>query len=223
MEATAVMGGDARGERKASQFEKQVSAMDVSDEDMLRGNVYGLLARVLAAPMSDETLEMVRSLDGSDDDTELGRALESLGVLAARTPRGKAEDEYTSLFYGAGAGGEMTPYASFYETGFIYERPLAELRKDMIELGIERSGTTVEPEDHIATLCEIMHGLITGAFGPPPSVERQRQFFNRHIANWAGLFFEDLEGAESGVLYMPIGTVGKLFMAVEAEAFEMAA
>ena len=103
------------------------------------------------------------------------------------------------------------------------ERPLAELRKDMIELGIERSGTTVEPEDHIATLCEIMHGLITGAFGPPASVERQRQFFNRHIANWAGLFFEDLEGAESGVLYMPIGTVGKLFMAVEAEAFEMAA
>ena len=223
MEATAVVGGSARSERKAPQSEEQVSAMDVSDEDMLRGNVYGLLARVLAAPMSDETLEMVRSLEGGDDDTELGRALETLGVLAARTPRGKAEDEYTSLFYGTGAGGEMMPYASFYETGFIYDRPLAELRKDMIDLGIERSGTTVEPEDHIATLCEIMHGLITGAFGAPVRIERQRQFFQRHIANWVGQFLEDLEEAESAVLYMPIGTVGKLFIAVEAEAFEMAA
>ncbi len=35
--------------------------------------------------------------------------------------------------------------------------------------------------------------------------------------------FADLEGAESAVLYMPVGTIGRLFIDVEREAFEMAA
>jgi hypothetical protein len=35
--------------------------------------------------------------------------------------------------------------------------------------------------------------------------------------------FNDLEAAESAVLYMPLGALGRLFFAVEYEAFEMAA
>ena len=195
----------------------------LAEEDIMRAQVYGLLSRVLAAPMSDETLEIVRGLSDVEDGSEIGAAMKALGDVAIRTPRGKAEEEYSALFHGMGSGGEIHPYASYFLTGFIYEKPLADLRQDLTELGINRSGVSDEPEDHIAFLCEVMHGLITGAFGAPAPLERQREFFNRHMSTWAVKVFEDLESAKSAALYMPVGTIGKLFMAVEAEAFGMVA
>ena len=199
----------------------------ISGEDMLRANVYGLLARVLASPPSNETLEIVRELADADDGTEMGAALSNLGTLAARTPRAQVEDEYTRLFYGFGAGGEITPTASFYRTGFINDKPLANLRQDLLELGITVSGLNKEPEDHIAFLCEVMHGLITGALGARGregvGLAKQKSFFQRHLSPWAARLFGDLEGADAAVFYMPVGTVGKFFMTVEAEAFEMTA
>ncbi|MDA1090954.1 MAG: molecular chaperone TorD family protein [Proteobacteria bacterium] len=197
----------------------------VSDVDVPRAGLYGLLARVLGAPMSDETLEIVRGL-GSEytgTDTDLGQALALLGAMAGRTSRTGAEEEYTLLFFGMGAGGEMHPYASQYLTGFVYEKPLAKLRHDMDAIGVAASGTSSEPEDHIAYLCEIMHGLITGAFGEPATLADQQKFYETHMASWAGQFFTDLEGAEAAALYTPVGTIGRLFLAIEAEAFEMAA
>lgn len=194
----------------------------VSEEDRLRANVYGLLARLLAEPASDETLEILRGLVDADDGSELGKALAQLGEVAVRMPCDKAEEEYTLLFFGAGAGGEMTPYGSFYRTGFIYEQPLADLRNDMTELGIAPSGFNSEPEDHIAFLCELMHGLITGAYGAPADIEAQKRFFNRHLAPWAVPFFDDLAAAETAVLYVPVGIIGSLFVSVESTAFAMA-
>ena len=195
----------------------------IPEEDMQRANLYGLLARLLAEPMSDETLEVVRSLESENDDSELGKALGAFGALATRTARNAALEEFSTLFYGDGSGGELLPYASHYLTGFLLEKPLANLRGDMMELGIQTSGISKEPEDHIAFLCEIMHGLITGTFGAPVDLPTQKAFFAKHIAPWVGLFFEELESAESAALYMPVGTIGKLFMAIEAEAFELAA
>ncbi len=195
----------------------------IGKEDLQRAHVYALLARVLAEPMSEETLEIVRALEGQSDENELGSAFAALGSVAIRTPRGKAEDEYSALFYGDGARGELLPFASFYLTGFLLEKPLAKLRGDMAALGIQTSGISKDPEDHLAFLCEIMHGLITGAFNQPASLETQKKFFETHVAPWASQFFTDLEGAESAVLYMPVGTIGRLFMAVEAEAFELVA
>ena len=45
----------------------------------------------------------------------------------------------------------------------------------------------------------------------------------RHIATWATVFFRDLEKAEAAKLYMPVGTLGTVFMELESEAFEMSA
>ena len=194
-----------------------------AEADGFRANVYGLLARLLTEPPSEETMQIVRDLDGTDDGTEICKALANLGSVAVRTPIGKAEEEYTSLFYGHGAGGEVHPYASFYLTGFIYEKPLAEIRADLSEIGVEPTGRNSEPEDHIAFLFEVMHGLVTGGFGGVPDLARQRVFFTKHLAPWAGLLFKDLEAASSAALYMPVGALGRLFLAVEAEAFEMAA
>src|SRR3546814_14918156 len=93
----------------------------------------------------------------------------------------------------------------------------------MARLRIARTDDVKEPEDHIAALCEMMAGLITGSFGAPADLAEQRHFFDTHIGCWAPRFFEDLQAAQSAVLYMPVGTIGRLFLAVEAEAFDMAA
>lgn len=228
MEATHSMG---RSEEDVPEGLNLPKSSEISGErgipevDLQRAQLYGLLSRLLAEPAGDETLEIVRALKNeyAGNDTELGKALAALGALAERTPRTVAEEEYTVLFFGMGAGGEMHPYASQYLTGFVYEKPLANLRRDMAELGIAASGSSKEPEDHIAYICEIMHGLITGAFGEPVDLATQQKFFEAHMAPWVGQFFTDLEGAESAALYMPVGTIGRLFMAIEADAFEMAA
>lgn len=191
----------------------------VSEEDISRARFYGLLARLLAAPMTAETLSLVRGVEG--DDSPLGRALSALAGVASKTTREAAEDEYSALFYGVGAGGEILPYASHYLTGFLYEKPLADLRGDLAKIGIEPSGASSEPEDHIAFLCEVMHGLIVGAYGDAADFARQKAFFGAHIEPWARRFFVDLEGAKATAVYMPVGTIGRIFIEIESEAFRM--
>lgn len=202
-----------------------VERQGMSEVDLQRAQLYGLLARILGEPLNDETLGYLRALEGefSNADSDLGKAIASLGALAGRTVRTVTEEEYTLLFYGMGSGGELNPYASHYLTGFVYEKPLANLRRDMAALGIVASGLSSEPEDHIAYLCEIMHGLITGGLGEATDLETQKNIYVTHMAPWVGNFFADLEEADSAAFYMPVGTIGRLFMAIEADAFEIAA
>lgn len=192
------------------------------EEEMLRARFYALLARLLAKPLDTAMLARLRDMEG-DDETDLGRALATISRLARGTSLETAEDEFTKLFYGQGQGGELLPYKSYYLTGFVYERPLAELRSDMERLGIARGGLPGEPEDHIAFICDIMHELIAGRAGVAASLAEQAAFFQAHLAPFAERFFTDMEGAEAAVLYMPVGTIGRLFMDIESHAFEMAA
>jgi TorA maturation chaperone TorD len=88
-------------------------------------------------------------------------------------------------------------------------------------MGIKKGDDFKEPEDHIACLCEIMSGMITGEYGKYFSVSEQRSFFKKHIQPWAEHFFTDLERAKSAIFYSPVGTIGKLFINIEEEAFSM--
>lgn len=194
--------------------------VSVSEEDQLRAGWYALLAQLLSAEPSEATLQMVRGLSG--DDSELGQGIQALAAAARGITADTARQEYFDLFIGIGQG-ELLPYGSYYLTGFLHEKPLARLRGDMARLQIARADDVTEPEDHIAALCEMMAGLITGAFGEPADLDEQRAFFDTHIGCWAPRFFEDLQAAQSAVFYMPIGTIGRLFMAIESQAFEMAA
>jgi TorA maturation chaperone TorD len=192
----------------------------VLPEDELRAHQYRLLARFLAAPPDGALLKLASGFEG--DASDYGRALAALARCARVATPAAAAHEYHELFIGV-ARGELLPYASYYLTGFLNERPLARLRGDMGRLGIARVAEVKEPEDHIAALCEIMAGLITGAFGAPVALHEQHAFFTAHLAPWADRFFADLEQAGSARLYVPVGTLGRLFMGIEATALQMEA
>lgn len=195
-------------------------AADIAEEDRLRAQLYRLLAQLLADIPDRRRLEQISRLTG--DDSDLGQALSALGAAARAAVPSTVDDEYHDLFIGVGRG-ELMPYGSYYLTGFVYDKPLARLREDMRRLGIARAENVKEPEDHIAALCEMMSGLIEGTFGDPAELAAQRAFFDTHLGPWAARFFADLEAAKSSNFYMPVGRVGRIFMEIEATAFEMAA
>lgn len=197
-------------------FSGPESAVEVDEVDLLRSHEYGLLALLLGRAPTVEVLARVATLQG--DATPLGLAHIELGLAAADADPDTLSREFFDLFVGVGRG-ELLPYASYYLTGFLQERPLARVREDLDSLGVERAKDRFEPEDHLATLCEVMAGLAAGRFAAEPDADRR--FFERHLAPWAPRFFADLETAKLGRFYRPVGTIGRLFMAIEAEAFAM--
>ncbi|MEX1083014.1 MAG: molecular chaperone TorD family protein, partial [Xanthobacteraceae bacterium] len=152
------------------------------------------------------------------DATPLGLAHAALGEAASEANAERVSREYFDLFIGLGRG-ELLPYASYYLTGFLHDRPLARLRGDLEAIGVERAEGNAEPEDHAAILCEIMAGVIGGRF--PAHEDTERQLFEKHMAPWIGRFFADLERAEAAGFYRHVGALGRLFMQVETEAFAL--
>ncbi|GLP86097.1 hypothetical protein GCM10007921_16570 [Tritonibacter mobilis] len=195
-----------------------VTTERVSEEDRLRADLYNYLGLMLAAPPSEMLLEQTAGLSG--DETPLGQAITQLARVAKRTKPAGAEREFNALFIGLGRG-ELLPYASYYLTGFLNEKPLAALRNDMSARGLSRAPNVFEPEDNIASLMEMMGAMIVGRFGAATSLAEQKTFFNKHIGPWAAHFFADLEGAKNSVLYASVAAVGRAFMEIETEGFRM--
>lgn len=193
---------------------------DIPEEDRLRADLYDFLASLLAAPPPQTLLDRTAKLGG--DDSALGQAVAGLARVAGVSRERAVRSEFNTLFIGLGRG-ELLPYASYYLTGFLNEKPLAQLRSDMAANSISRAPNVYEPEDNIASLMEIMAGLITGRFGAPASLDTQQTFWNRHVGPWAGHFYSDLEAAKGSVFYAGVGAVGRTFMEIEREGFRMTA
>ena len=194
--------------------------VEIASEDRLRADLYNYLGLILSGPPDQFLLDQTAGLSG--DESELGKAISGLSRVAKACKPKKVESEFNALFIGLGRG-ELLPYASYYLTGFLNEKPLAVLRNDMAAKRITRAENVYEPEDNIASLMEMMAGMIVGRFGTPATMDEQKAFFNKHIGPWAGHFYSDLEAAKNSVLYASVGSVGKVFMDIEREAFRMTA
>jgi TorA maturation chaperone TorD len=184
--------------------------------DAARAQEYALLAVLLARAPDAALLKRIAKLRG--DATPLGVAHAALAQAADGASAEKIAREFFDLLIGVGRG-ELVAYGSYYLTGFLNQRPLTRLREDLHALGIERVEKECEPEDHAAILCEIMAGLIGGQF--PAPVERQRQIFEKHLAPWIGRFFADMAVADAADFYRHVGTIGRLFIEIETEAFAL--
>lgn len=190
-----------------------------SQEDELRANAYGLLGNLLARVPSAELLERLSQIEVTEGEqnNNMAAAWRTLALAAERASREAVDDEYHALFIGIGRG-ELVPYGSWYLTGFLMERPLAQLRQDLKKLGFERQEDVKEPEDHAGALMEIMSMMIldTGIGG-----HEQKRFFDRHLEPWIGKFFEDLQNARSAGFYSAVGVLGTQFIEVEKQYLAM--
>ena len=97
----------------------------IEDEDKLRADLYDFLAALLAGPPNRALLDRCAKLSG--DETPLGKGIMTLSKLAKAATPGSVEREFNNLFIGL-ARGELLPYASYYMTGFLNEKPLAHMR-----------------------------------------------------------------------------------------------
>ncbi len=195
------------------------SSVGLAPEDVVRAQLYQLLAFALSAPPTAEVLKVFANVSG--DDSQLGRSLSSCAEAAGNTNLEAEDDAYHELFIGIGSG-VLVPFGSYYLTGFLHEKPLATLRQDMAALGVEQDPQVKEPEDHISSVLEMMAGLIEGRFGAPATLQQQETFFEAHVGSWAPHFFEDLSKTTPSAFYAAVGGLGMAFIEIEAKGFEYA-
>jgi TorA maturation chaperone TorD len=213
---TAVSRERLRPDLYARPTTNDAGSPKIDEVDAARAQEYALLATLLVRAPDDALLQRLACLQV--DASPLGIAHLALAQAAAETNAERVGREYFDLFIGLGRG-ELLPYGSYYLTGFLHERPLARLRADLAAIGIVRADGNVEPEDHAATLCEVMAGLAEGRFDAPP--EAARELFDRHLKPWIARFFADLTVAEAAKFYRAVGNLGRAFIEIETEGFAL--
>ena len=184
---------------------------------------YRAAAALLCAPPTAEILAQISTALPAAPATNPPPAADDFAAACARlraacqnVDLADAGADYARLFVGMGGGGAVSPFASWHRTGFLMEKPLADLRHDLQALGIERRDQVVEPEDHAGALCETM-AIVAADHG----FARQRDFFARHLASWIESFFAQMEAAAQTELYRAAARFGARFAALEARCFEM--
>jgi TorA maturation chaperone TorD len=196
--------------------EEQEKAQD--DSDQLRASSYALLAALLANPPSEALLTQLQGIETDKDDSkDVVNAWSMLKLAAERHNAESIADEYHILFIGIGRG-ELVPFASWYLTGFLMEKPLAHLRQRLSELGFEQLEDVHEPEDHAAALCEVISQLI---LDEETDFETERVFYEEFIGNWMKRFFNDLQKSESSAFYGAVGQLGEAILDIENRYFSM--
>ncbi|MBD3609411.1 MAG: molecular chaperone TorD family protein [Gammaproteobacteria bacterium] len=198
--------------------EEEISAeMAQEEEQALRMQLYMLLAQMLRAEPDESLLNQLRQIEAQPDDASpMVKAWAELRMAADMAKTDELADEYHQLFIGIGRG-ELVPFASWYLTGFLMEKPLAKLRQDLQILGYEREDSVHEPEDHAAALFEVMAMMLQEGIG----YDQQKDFFQQHIGSWIGRFMEDLMVADAARFYRSVGQLGKQFMDIEEAYFSM--
>lgn len=216
------------------QFQPAATPAD-SSEDLARADLYGLLAtlffraadadllqRIAAAPLGPVGDDDAASADAqAAASSALTQAWRRLVARAGQTTAGQADDEYTELFIGVGKP-EVFLYGSYYQAGFMNEKPLVVLRDDLRRYGLERAEGITETEDHLATLCEVMRYLIAGDDAAVARIEEQRAFFQRHLATWVDTACDAVLQHPRAAFYADVAGLAKAFFDVERLALELA-
>lgn len=191
-------------------------------EDEARAGYYALLARVF---YSGPDAALLETLAGSaepspeGEPTRLETAWSALANAAREVEASAAQREYDELFVGTGKA-DVTPYATFYlaETG--REKILVGIRQDLESMGLARSASALEPEDHFAGLFEVMRHLISGG-SDDAALQKQRDFFTRYLERSLPKFCAAISVSERAKFYRHVARVAEAFVVVETEALKV--
>lgn len=214
----------------------QVSVRNVAiqsspcDEDLARADWYALLAALFDAPPAGTLLDSIaeaarRPASQADADaqagmqSELSQAFTVLAQACSATSADAVRAEYEDAFLGVGKP-EVFLNASYYLSGFLHERPLADLRDRLDGFGLTRREDQGQTEDQIAGLCEVMRYLIVAASPVAGSQAAQRAFFAEFIAPCFEPMCDALEASGATDFYKHAGRMARAFFCVEREAFD---
>ena len=185
----------------------------IAPEEEARANLYGLLARLFyAAPDPG----LLRAIAADTLEGDLAHPWEELKRAAAAADPAALREEYETAFIGTGKA-PVTLYTSAYSIRFSNEVPLAELRGELLRLGLARRAEAREPEDHIAALCDVMRHLVA----KQQDLDEQRRFFHRWIASAAEPLCAAIERSDKTDFYKRVAALARRFFSLEQTAFEM--
>jgi len=197
----------------------------VLPEDQARAQIYALLGNLFYQPPSAELLETIatgQTLCNDGNDSGFCRAWRALQEAAANADAEAVREEFDTAFIGTGRQPVML-YGSFYLAGFLNEKPLVQLRDELTQKGLARSGDSHETEDHISALCDVMRFLIAGdPHTPPAELPVQRDFFRRHIHSWNTQLCAAVIDATQTHFYKHVAQFAREFFAIENESFDIA-
>lgn len=188
-------------------------------EEAARADMYGLLAMLFFKPPQAQLLEALAGT-ASQGDSLLGEAWMNLAGACENMDESRIADEYHQLFIGVSKP-EVMLYGSYYQSGFLMEKPLADLRADLSLLGLVRSESVEESEDHVASLFEVMRILILSPDSPETSLSKQKQFYFAHIQSWIARLCDAIEQHPQAGFYRNVANLTRQFTEIENQAFEM--
>ena len=192
------------------------------DEETARAEIYGLLAQLYYAPPDAEQLLALRA--AATEAPAAGGFLQApwqeLVSAARECDAPVLAAEYDALFGGLGKP-EVYLYASHYLSGFLNERPLAQLRGDMAALGLARSDAMSEPEDHVGCIFEVMRYLIAGDDGAVCHLAGQSRFFAAHVQSWVPAQCQVLAAHPKARFYRALALFTEAFVVVETQGFDI--
>ncbi|UJF18149.1 molecular chaperone TorD family protein [Vibrio sp. SS-MA-C1-2] len=194
----------------------QFETAQLTEEQLMRIDIYGLLATLLRSAPSQELLEWLQQIEvpavndlPPTQDGNIEMAWSQLKEASAKVSTAQIEEEYQDLFIGIGRG-EVLPFLSWYLSGTLMEKPLVQLRQNLKEFGFSRQNNVFEPEDHMAALLEVMAMLIQ-----TNDTEKQCHFFEQHILPWYQKFSFDVKQAKSSYYYTHVAELLTQFLHLE--------
>lgn len=195
------------------------SEADDQSEEAARADLYRLLATLFYAPPAPQLIAAIAAVH-EEGDSLLQQAWSQFAAVCRQADPEQVREEYEALFIGTGKP-ELMLYGSYYLSGFLMEKPLAELRTDLAALGLQRGDNMPESEDHIAALCEVMRYLITVDDTMQANIATQKQFFAAHMQPWVGTMCEQIMQHPQAKFYPAVANLAKTFFDVEMQAFDM--
>lgn len=188
-------------------------------EETARADLYGLLATLLYVSPPQALIDTIAAAQ-PEGDSVLERAWAGLAAACKNAQAEQVREEYEQLFISTGKP-EVMLYGSYYLSGFLMEKPLAALRVDLEQLGLERAAAVTESEDHIATLCEVMRYLIASDDPLQANIAAQKAFFAAHMQAWVLEACAAIQANRHAKLYAAIAALAHTFFEVEMQAFSM--
>jgi len=193
------------------------------DEETARAELYGLIAELFYTPPRAELLALLRvaTTDAPAPGGFLEEPWRQLVGVSREMDDAQIQKEHDALFGGVGKP-EVYVYASHFLTGFLNEKPLAQLRTDLAALGLTRDAATMsETEDHVSYVFEVMRFLVAGDDVSVSNLTQQTKFFATHVQTWLPALCDAIQAHPRARFYAALAELTRAFVSVETQGFDL--